>query len=82
MQVDKSGGTPLTRKGYLQKGPFPQDGGVSVSMKVCSELHAVFNYVEGALFVVLCIWNTLHGALFGVLCIQIKDPLNHRQLSP
>ena len=30
------GGTPISRKGYLFKGPFPQDGGISVSMKVCS----------------------------------------------
>ena len=38
LQADMSGGTPLSKKGYLQKGPFPQDGGVSVSMKVCNVL--------------------------------------------
>ena len=27
-------GTPLSRRGYLYKGTFPQDGGISVSMKV------------------------------------------------
>ena len=27
------GGVPLTKRGYLFKGPFPQDGGISVSMK-------------------------------------------------
>ena len=28
------GGASLNLKGYLNKGPFPQDGGISVSMKV------------------------------------------------
>ena len=40
VQADKSGGTPLSKKGYLQKGPFPQDGGISVSMKVSSAVHS------------------------------------------
>ena len=29
-------GPPLSKKGYLYKGPFPSDGAISVSMKVCS----------------------------------------------
>ncbi len=33
-QSDKSRGTPLSKRGYLYKGPFPQDGGYSVNMKV------------------------------------------------
>lgn len=31
-------GTPLSRRGYLYKGTFPQDGGISVSMKVVQML--------------------------------------------
>ena len=26
-------GTPLMKRGYLNKGPFPSDGGISVSMR-------------------------------------------------
>ena len=34
-------GTPLTKKGYLNKGPFPSDGGISVSMKTYRKRYTV-----------------------------------------
>ena len=34
-------GTPLTKRGYLNKGPFPSDGGISVSMKTYRKRYTV-----------------------------------------
>ena len=36
-----SSGTPLTKRGYLSKGPFPSDGGISVSMKTYRKRYTV-----------------------------------------
>ena len=35
-----SSGAPLTKRGYLSKGPFPSDGGISVSMKAYRKRYA------------------------------------------
>ncbi len=46
---DKSRGTPLSKRGCLYKGPFPQDSGYSVSMKVGVFIIASL-YNDGFLF--------------------------------
>jgi hypothetical protein len=78
-----SSGAPLTKRGYLSKGPFPSDGGISVSMKTYRKRYAALTGDPNAGGYFLNIYKdekctNLKGRIALDTCTEVKTNVRHK----